>query len=272
VFTRSPRHNHRARKLRAAAWMLASLLAGTNILHGQTTADSELVIATDRPSVANSSVVVPKGYLQIENGLLITRTQGSYWLDLPESSLRFGLLERTELRFSVPDYFHTVSSGTPSASGFGDSAIGVKQQLGPTRDNFNFSAILFLSFPTGAAGVSSGGYDPGVQLPWSRQLSTTWTASGQAAFYWPTAAGKRNATGEFTFVFDRQLTKPCDAFVEYAGDFARRGGSRQILHFGSAYKLAPRHQIDFQLGVGLSHAAPNLFVGVGYSFLFRAVK
>jgi len=48
-----------------------------------------------------------------------------YVLDLPESSLRYGLLEKTELRFSVPDYFQSLS-GAPASSGFGDLALGVK--------------------------------------------------------------------------------------------------------------------------------------------------
>ena len=230
------------------------------------------VINTDRPSVAESSVVVPKGYLQFENGFLLTRNQGEDVVDLPETYLRFGLLDRTELRLAVPDYFHTLPTESPSVSGFGDMAIGLKQQLGPTRDNFNFSAVLFLSFPTGANAISSHGYDPGLQLPWSHSLSANWTASGQAAFYWPTFAGKRDFTGELTFVLDRQLTKPWDAFIEYAGDFPERTGSRQILHFGSAYKLSPRQQIDFQLGAGLSNAAPNVFFGVGYSFLLHVVR
>jgi hypothetical protein len=151
-------------------------------------------------------------------------------------------------------------------------AIGVKQQLGPTSDNLNLAAILFLSFPTGASAISSHGYDPGLQLPWSRQLSANWTASGQAVFYWPTLAGRRNFTGEITFVLDRQLTRPWDVFVEYAGDFPERSGSRQLLHFGSSFKLTPRQQIDFQVAAGLSPAAPNLFVGAGYSFLFRVAK
>lgn len=93
---------------------------------------------------------------------------------------------------------------------------------------------------------------------------------GQAAFYWPTLAGKHNFTGETTFFFDRQLTKPWDAFVEYAGDFPQRGGSRQLLHFGTSYKLAPHHQIDFHVAAGISRAAPSAFVGFGYSFLFLA--
>jgi hypothetical protein len=260
----------------ATAFCLFVLL-GAISAHGQTASDSVPVISTDRPSVANSSVVIPRGYLQVENGLLITNAQGQSVLDLPETDLRFGLLNKTELRFSAPDYFHSISTGANSTSGFGDIAIGVKQQLGPLPGNFNLSVIAFLSLPTGAQAISSHGYDPGLQLPWSLQLSPNWTASGQTAFYWPTQAGRHNFTGEATLVFDRQLTKPWDAFLEYAGDFPKNdfpqnGGSRQILHAGSSYKLAPRHQIDFQIAAGLSHSAPHMYVGIGYSFLLHLAK
>lgn len=255
---------------RPALALALFLLLGRSSLVGQL-AGSEPTISTDRPSVANSSVVVPKGYLQLENGLLVTRTQGQYVLDLPETNLRVGLLDKTELRFSVPDYFHTLT-GNPPPSGFGDSAIGMKQQLGRLPENWNVAVIFFLSLPTGANSISSHGYDPGLQLPWSHQLSANWTAAGQVAFYWPTLAGTHNFTSETTFVFDHQLTKPWDAFVEYAGDFPDRGGSRQLLHFGSAYKITARQQLDFQLAAGLSRAAPDMFVGVGYSFLLRIAK
>lgn len=247
-----------------------TLISMTGVAARAQIVDPQPVISTDRPSVTEASTVVPKGYFQVENGVLFTRTQGDTILDLPETALRFGLLDRTELRFSVPDYFQTLSGG--SFSGFGDSAVGVKQQLGPTRDNFNFAAIVFLSLPTGANTISSHGYDPGLQLPWSRALSTNWTASGQAAFYWPTLAERRNFTAEITFMIDRQLTKPWDVFVEYAGDFPDHTGSRQILHFGSSYKLSARQQIDFQVAAGLSSAAPNAYVGAGYSFMLHAVK
>jgi hypothetical protein len=238
-------------------------------LRAQSPSTSPVTISTDRPSVANSSVVVPQSGFQVENGLLLTNTQGQYVLDLPETSFRYGLLHTTELRLAVPDYYHNFSSSPGAASGFGDLALGVKQQLGPLGA-FNLSAIFFLSFPTGAQEISSHGYDPGLQFPWSRPLSQNWTVAGQVAFYWPTLAGSHNFTGETTVYFDRQLTKPWDAHVEYAGDFPERGGSRQFLHFGSAYKLAPHHQIDFHVAVGLSNAAPHTYVGFGYSFLFLA--
>ena len=246
----------------AVAWLLLGSRA-----HGQTDANGEVVISTDRPAVSNSSVVVPRGSLEIENGFLATDTDGAYLADFPESNVRYGLLGKTELRLSVPDYFLHLPSGSGTTSGFGDLALGVKQQVGPFG-GFDLSAIVFVSFPTGASGVSSGGYDPGLQLPWSYKVSAKWTAGGQVAFYWPTLAQQHNFTGETAFFLDRQFGKPWDAFMEYAGDFPDRGGSRQVLHFGTAYKLTPHQQIDFHVAVGISGAAAKNYIGIGYSVLF----
>jgi hypothetical protein len=259
--------------LRAAplAWPIA-ILGGAFLLHGQTPPDSDQPISTDRPAIAESSVVVPKGSIQVENGILFTDSQGQNSFDGPETYLRFGLLSSTELRFSVPDYYRDLPSGTGVVSGFGDISIGMKQQLGPTPGGFDLSLIVFLSLPTGAAAISSHGYDPGLQLPWSHKLSENWSAAGQFALYWPTQVARRDLTGESTFLLDRQLTKPMDAFVEYAGDFPQRGGPRHLLHFGAAYKIAPRQQLDIHYGVGLSSAAIDHFIGIGYSFRFQAVR
>jgi hypothetical protein len=53
---------------------------------------------------------------------------------------------------------------------------------------------------------------------------------------------------------------------------ASGGGPRHLLHFGTAYKLGQNQQIDFHVGAGLSRAAVNHFIGVGYSFGFQARK
>jgi Putative MetA-pathway of phenol degradation len=250
---------------RLALILLAVILFAVPLC-AQATPDSEVLISTDRPAVAASSVVVPQGGFQVENGFLATNTGNQFVLDFPESNFRYGLLSKTELRLEAPDYFSNLPSTNGSVSGFGDLAIGVKQQLGPIA-GFDLSAIVFVSFPTGASAISSHGYDPGLQIPWSRSLSKNWTVGGQVAFYWPTVATKHNFTGETTFFLDRQLTGPWDAFVEYAGDFPERGGSRQFLHFGTSFKITHRQQIDFHVAAGLSSAAPTAYVGFGYSFL-----
>jgi hypothetical protein len=258
---------------RISTALLAFSLAGVAPLRAQDqppSVDAAEPIATDRPAVTNSSVVVPPGSVQVENGFLETSSQGQSVVDGPESLVRFGIVKRTELRFTVPDYFHNLTTG--GGSGFGDFAFGVKRQLGPTPGKFDVSVILFLSFPTGASGVSSGGYDPGLQVPWSRALSANWTAAGMFSVYWPTQGRTRNVTGESTFLFDRQLTKPWDAFVEYAGDFPEVGGPRHLLHFGTALKIGKQQQIDFHVGVGLSSAAVDHLIGIGYSFRIQAIR
>jgi hypothetical protein len=222
-------------------------------------------IATDRPSVTDSSVVVPLGRVQVENGFARTVTQGQGTYDVPEMLLRIGAASKTELRLTVPDYLRQPGV----VSGLGDLALGLKQQLGPVR-SFDVSLVLTLSLPTGAAAISSHGYDPSLQAPWSRALSSNWTAAGMVSVYWPTVQGRRNVTGETTFLIDRQLTKEWDAFAEFAGDFPEQGGPRHILHAGTSYKLTPQQQIDLHLGVGLSSSAADHFIGVGYSFRFQA--
>jgi hypothetical protein len=226
-------------------------------------------ISTDRPAVTESSVVVPAGTLQLENGLLYGASQGEQTLDGPETEVRFGLLPKTELRLVVPDYYAALES--PAPSGFGDLGVGVKQQLGPVA-GFDISLILSLNMPTGAAGISSGRYDPSAQLPWSRPLSPNWTAAGMFSVYGLAIDSRRNVTGETTFLLDRQLSKTADAFMEYAGDFPEQGGPSHLLHFGAAFRPTPNQQLDMHVGVGLSRAAVGHFVGFGYSFRFRLIQ
>jgi hypothetical protein len=65
---------------------------------------------------------------------------------------------------------------------------------------------------------------------------------------------------------EKQIAKPLDVFVEYAGDYPHRGQSKQLLHFGAAYKITRVNQVDFHFGFGLNPTTPNHFFAVGYSF------
>jgi outer membrane putative beta-barrel porin/alpha-amylase len=258
--------------LRCGAVWLALLIGGgvlpTASAQAPDAGSAPAAIATDRPAVTDSSATVPNGVFQAENGLLDTGDQGHRTLDFPETLIRVGIGPSTELRFTAPDYYRDSVNPPGSLSGFGDLAAGIKQQLHSAPGGFELAAVVSLSFPTGAHGISSHGYDPSLQLPWSRPLSANWTAAGMLSIYAPTQNGSHRVVGESTFLVDRQLTKPWDAFIEYAGDFPQAGGPRHLLHFGTAYKIRPRQQLDLHAGVGLSAAAVDHFVGIGYSFRF----
>lgn len=114
------------------AWRGASpvllLLALSRACFAQSPPDATVPeIVTDRPDVTESSIVVPKGSLQFENGATLTTSHGFQTFDLSESLIRLGISTKTEIRLVVPNYLggFTVSDAT----GFGDVALGMKQQL-----------------------------------------------------------------------------------------------------------------------------------------------
>jgi hypothetical protein len=208
----------------------------------------------------------------VENGFQETGNGGHRSFDLLETAVRFGIASKTELRFTTPDYFFNDDTASGFANGFGDLSVGFKQQLGPTRDGFDVSLIPSVSFPTGANLISSHGYDPTVQLPWSRLLTKNWTAAGMFSLMWPTEGALRNLTGQSSVYFDRQLTPSWDAYVEYSGAFPQRGGLQHVIDFGTAYKPSPHQQLDFHCGFSLSAATPDHSIGVGYSVRFQVIR
>jgi len=213
-------------------------------------------IVTDRPDITESGIVVPKGSLQAENGLTLTNDHGQHTLDFSETLLRLGVGSRTELRIVIPNYVNGFEGRAP-ASGFGDVALGVKQQLGPLWDGFDLSVIAALSLPTGADRISSHGVDPFVKFPWSQDLKGGWSVGAMFSMFWDTSGHRRNLIWEPTFFVERQIVHPFDVFVEYAGDYAQRLGARQIIHLGGAYKVTPKQQVDLHFGAGLSPVEPK---------------
>jgi hypothetical protein len=71
--------------------------------------DAQSTIATDRPQVTESSIVVPCGSLQFENGFLETEDGHQWSLDLPET---------------VPDYFTNDDTAAGFTSGTADVSLG----------------------------------------------------------------------------------------------------------------------------------------------------
>jgi hypothetical protein len=228
-------------------------------------------IATDRPQITSSSIVVPCGSLQFENGFQETGNGGQHTWDLPETAMRFGIAKKTELRFTTPNYLFNDDTASGFTSGFADLSLGFKQQLGPTH-GFDISLIPSVSLPTGANLISSHGYDPTIQLLWSHSLPKNWTIAGMFSLMDPTQAGRRNLTGQASMYFDRQLTAPWDAYVEYSGAFPQRGGPQNIIDFGTAYKPTLHQQLDLHFNLGLSAAVPDYSIGLGYSVRFQVIR
>src|ERR1700738_406435 len=116
---------------RSPCALCLSVMVGTLALQAKAQtcgANAQSPIATDRPQITNSSVVVPCGSLQFEDGFQETGDGGQHIFDLPETAVRFGIAHKTEFRFAAPDYFFNDDTASGFANGFGDLSVGFKRQ------------------------------------------------------------------------------------------------------------------------------------------------
>ena len=228
------------------------------------TAKDEII--TDRPDVTNSSLVVPAGSLQIENGVNFSARDGGRFVDGTNTRLRAGIANCLEVLVDVPTYFANVRG--PEGSGFSDVAPALKWQISPIPGKIDLSAVFGVALPTGSAGIAGRGAQPYVQFPWSWELRSGWGLSGMfTEFIRPSEPTSKLIT-EATFVIEKKVTERASLFVEYVGDYPANGSPAQLLNSGGVYRLTPTQQVDFHVAVGLNHNAPSYIVGVGYSVRF----
>ena len=86
-------------------WFWAFATLGTVDAHADGCPNAKDEIATDRPDVTNSSLVVPTGSVQNENGVNFSARDGGRTIDGTNSRWRVGVAPCLELLVDLPTYF-----------------------------------------------------------------------------------------------------------------------------------------------------------------------
>ncbi|HAQ84008.1 transporter [Bradyrhizobium viridifuturi] len=262
-----------ARLAGLACMLLAALTAAaaTTAARADGCPRSSDEIATDRPDVTNSSIVVPVGSLQSENGVNATGRSAGRSVDGSNSRWRLGIAPCLEVLVDLPSWSGSVKS--PGVSGFSDVAPGIKWQISPLPGKIALSITAGVALPTGATTIVGRGAQPYIQLPWSWELHDGWGVSGMFTEFFHPAELTGRQVSEATFVIEKKLTERISMFTEYVGDYP--GGARptQLINSGGVYRITPTQQLDLHVAFGLNRNSPNYIVGLGYSFrvdgLFR---
>jgi hypothetical protein len=223
-------------------------------------------IATDRPDVTNSSLVVPVGSFQSENGVNFSSGHGGQTIDGTNTRWRLGIASCLELLVDLPNYSTTVRG--PGSSGFSDVSPAIKWQVSPIPGKIDASMVFGVGIPTGAVDIAGRGAQPYLQMPWSWKLHDGWSVSGMLTEFFRPSNVVAPHTTEATFAIEKDVTEKMGLFVEYVGDNIGSTGPSQLLNSGGMYRLSPTEQVDFHIAFGLNHNAPSYIVGVGYSFRF----
>jgi Putative MetA-pathway of phenol degradation len=241
---------------------IASLAAADARADSCPTAKDE--IATDRPDVTNSSLVVPTGSFQSENGVNFMCQDGGQIIDGTNTRWRLGVAPCLEILIDLPTYFGPVRG--PGNSGFTDATPAIKWQVSPIPGKIDLSLVAGVALPTGALGIAGPGTQPYLQMPWSWELHDGWGVSGMLTEFLRPADVVTSGITEATFSIEKKMTEKASLFVEYVGDYPENASPSQLFNSGGTYRLTPTQQVDFHVALGLNHNAPGYIVGVGYSF------
>jgi hypothetical protein len=247
-------------------WLLAALCAcsGTPAAASEGCPTSKDEIATDRPDVTNSSLVVPTGSFQSENGVNLSGRNGATIFDGTNSRLRLGVTPCLEVLVDVPTYFAVLSG--EASSGATNVTPAIKWQISPVPGKIDLSVVAGAGLPTGTPSIAGPGIQPYLQFPWSWELGGGWSLNGMdTAFFRPSDPVSKLIT-ETTFSLEKKVGEHADVFVEYVGDYPEHGASELLLNSGGAYRLRKTEQIDFHVAFGLNENAPTYIFGLGYSF------
>lgn len=221
-------------------------------------------IATDRPDVTNSSLVVPDGSIQIENGLNTSGQSAGKGFDGSNSRLRFGIAPCLEVLVDVPSHVGRLT-GTVD-SGFTNVTPGVKWQVSGLPEPANLSVVFGVGLPTGTPAITGAGLQPYLQFPWSYELGGGWGISGMFTSFFRPSDLANHQTSEATFVLERKVSEKLALFAEYVSDTPSRGASTALFNVGGGYLLNRTEQLDFHLAFGLNRNSPDYIIGVGYSY------
>ena len=258
--------------VRAARTGLAAVLAAMVALSGavaplaaQAPAVARIApIETDRPDFIESSVVVPRGFWQLENGLLYARDAGFGSLRGTETLLRVSIADRWEWRLGLPSLFVEHGTGA-SAAGHSDAYFGIKYQLGPIRD-WDIALIPGTSVPLGDPSRTSGAWDPEFKFTWSGDVGAGVNFSGMLDASWPTDAGAHGTAFLPALSLAREVAPHLRLFVEWVGGYARGEASSHLAHAGLAWRVTDHLQLDTHVGRRIAGDLPAGFIAFGASF------
>jgi hypothetical protein len=139
----------------ASCFLLGLLVIGATETRADSCPSQPDEIATDRPDVTNSSLVVPVGSFQSENGVNLSARDGGRILDETNTRWRVGVAPCLEVLVDLPSYLSNLRS--PRHAGFTDVAPAVKWQISSLPGSIDLSMVVGVALPTGAVDIAGRG-------------------------------------------------------------------------------------------------------------------
>jgi len=231
---------------------------------GYSQQDSIPQLITDRPDATESSVLVPKGYFQIELGSQFS--EGNIQEDLTYGTglFRIGVLDNLEFRLGL-DYSRSkfkqtlieedLNSFSPLLVGF---KIGIAKENGilPEMALLGHLSLPYTSKYTEATGIDfrfAFSHTLSDRSGLSYNLGSGWDGLGDGLQY------------IYTVSYGYSINQNLGWFAEIYGHAPENQEATHYVDSGFTYLLANNFQLDAYIGTAINND-PNLILGAGFSY------
>lgn len=252
---------------------------------------SKMWMITDRPHIAESPFLVPKGMLQWESGFQFEHTNSGMYktkeYTYNTTLVRLGLSRRFEARFET-DYLGTRvntsenDSLVKSTNGFSGLKLGSKVFL---FDYKGWRPKGSLLYGIGLPFIGSKEYRPEnmageIKFLFANEITHFYELEYNVGIEWQ--GDSKQVVFAYAFNNEFMLSQKMNFFVEFYGYlYENNGSSNQFngtytndhrLDGGIWYLFSKDFQFDCSAGIGLSNASPDYFISFGLSNRFSISK
>lgn len=211
-------------------------------------------LSADRPDATESPYTVDAGAVQIELSfveLTRNREDGSSTTDysVMPSLIKVGVTNSIDVQLVLNPY---VSLDEPSADGFGDMGVRMKVNLiGNDEGDFAAALLPFMTFATGAEGVSAQRVEGGLIVPAAINLTEGISLGAQIGIEWARNAARDSYETilSHTIALGFDVTGNVGVYLEYLAQSAVDGDGRYSPSFGAGATLAMSRDAQLDAGV-----------------------
>lgn len=236
-------------------------------------------LVTDRPDQTESSVTVPKGWLQIETGALLEGDSPVENVDITNTVfnttlLRYGLFDKTELRFGFEYLQEKMDYGKieNDFTGLAPLVIGFKTQIAEEDGWIPELAFLgHLTLPkTGNEEFQTEYLRPDFRIAGTKTINDQFSAAFNIGGEWDSVMPNTNIF--YSFVIGMGVTDRLACFAEVYGYVIEDSDPDHRFDTGATYLINDNFQLDLSGGFGINDKAPDYFISGGLSYRLNLRK
>jgi hypothetical protein len=241
--------------------------ATTDNVSGQ----SNTPIQLDRPDQTECPFIVPKGFIQMENGFTFENTnQNSQSFNFPSTLWKFGVNEKLELRLITEPVW--IKENNKTSVGVLPITIGFKTSLCEERGLIPKTSFIghIATSNIGSKQFNTTFIAPAFRFTMQHTLTNKITLAYNLGAEWDGESAE--PTYIYTLTSGISLTEKLGCYLELYGFIPNSSKADHRLDGGLTYLMNNNFIVDLSGGVGLTESAPNNYISLGISYRFKITK